>query len=62
MPSCACLLRAVDVGVTGTLPMAELCALCVGAGFIDMRTYIASGNVVLRSGATARHVQSRENG
>ncbi|WP_407352537.1 DUF1697 domain-containing protein [Luteimonas sp. R10] len=51
------LLRAVNVGGTGKLPMAELRALCTAAGFADVRTYIASGNVVLRSASTARQVQ-----
>ncbi|RDE10475.1 DUF1697 domain-containing protein [Pelagibacterium lacus] len=45
----AVLLRAVNVGGTGKLPMATLRALCEAAGFADVRTYIASGNVVLRS-------------
>jgi hypothetical protein len=43
------LLRAVNVGGTGKLPMAELRAMCEDAGFRDVRTYIASGNVVFRS-------------
>ena len=43
------LLRAVNVGGTGKLPMAELRTLCESAGFKDVRTYIASGNVLLRS-------------
>ncbi len=43
------LLRAVNVGGTGRLPMRELAAMCKDAGFADVRTYIASGNVVLRS-------------
>jgi uncharacterized protein (DUF1697 family) len=43
------LLRAVNVGGTGKLPMAELRAMCAGIGFADVRTYIASGNVVLAS-------------
>ncbi len=43
------LLRAVNVGGTGQLPMAALVAMCVDAGFSDVRTYIASGNVVFRS-------------
>ena len=43
------LLRAVNVGGTGKLPMRELVAICEDAGFTDVRTYIASGNVVLRS-------------
>lgn len=40
------LLRAVNVGGTGKLPMAELRALCEAEGFARVRTYIASGNVV----------------
>ncbi len=44
------LLRAVNVGGTGKLPMRELVAMCKDAGFSDTRTYIASGNAVFRSG------------
>lgn len=40
------LLRAVNVGGTGKLPMAELAGMCQRAGFRDVRTYIASGNAV----------------
>ena len=40
------LLRAVNVGGTGKLPMAELKAICRAAGFGDVETYIASGNVI----------------
>ncbi|NLR95411.1 DUF1697 domain-containing protein [Rhizobium sp. P38BS-XIX] len=43
------LLRAVNVGGTGTLPMADLKSLCEGAGFRDVKTYIQSGNVLFRS-------------
>jgi uncharacterized protein (DUF1697 family) len=43
------LLRAVNVGGTGKLPMAELKALCVGLGLEQVRTYIQSGNVVFDS-------------
>ena len=43
------LLRAVNVGGTGKLPMAELVKMCEAAGFEDVRTYIASGNAVFRS-------------
>lgn len=43
------LLRAVNVGGTGKLPMATLAELCVAAGFAGVRTYIASGNVVFCS-------------
>lgn len=41
------LLRAVNVGGTGKLAMADLKALCHDAGFGAVQTYIASGNVVL---------------
>jgi uncharacterized protein (DUF1697 family) len=58
MDTYVCLLRAVNVGGTGKLPMAELRALCEDAGFAEVRTYIASGNVVLRSRAGAGHVQA----
>ena len=50
MDAWICLLRAVNVGGTGKLPMADLRRLCTEAGFADVRTYIASGNVVCRSG------------
>ena len=40
------LLRAVNVGGTGKLPMSDLAALCAQVGFERVRTYIASGNVV----------------
>jgi uncharacterized protein (DUF1697 family) len=40
------LLCAVNVGGTGRLPMADLRAMCETLGFLDVRTYIASGNVL----------------
>jgi len=43
------LLRAVNVGGKGKLPMSDLKALCEEAGFTGVRTYIASGNVVFAS-------------
>lgn len=43
------LLRAVNVGGTGKLPMSELKAMCEELGFSAVRTYIASGNVVFIS-------------
>jgi uncharacterized protein (DUF1697 family) len=43
------LLRAVNVGGTGKLPMTELKAMCEDAGFADVKTFIASGNVVFKS-------------
>ncbi len=49
MPAYVALLRAVNVGGTGKLSMADLRALCEAAGFSDVRTYIQSGNVVFGS-------------
>lgn len=49
MPTYVGLLRAVNVGGTGKLPMSDLRGLCEAAGFEAVRTYIASGNVVFRS-------------
>ena len=43
------LLRAVNVGGTGKLPMTTLVGLCEAAGLQDVRTYIASGNILFRS-------------
>jgi len=43
------LLRAVNVGGTGKLPMADLRRLAEDAGFTAVRTYIASGNLLLES-------------
>ena len=53
------LLRAVNVGGTGKLPMAELKAMCEEAGFARVATYIASGNVVFTSRATERSVKAK---
>ena len=52
------LLRAVNVGGTGKLPMADLKALCEGvAGITAVRTYIASGNVVFKSSMSAAQIK-----
>ena len=49
MTGWAALLRAVNVGGTGKLPMAELKALCEDLRLEQVQTYIASGNVVFAS-------------
>lgn len=49
MSTYVALLRAVNVGGTGKLPMAALVKMCAALGFEDARTYIASGNAVFRS-------------
>lgn len=58
MTSFIALLRAVNVGGTGKLPMADLAAMCKAAGFDAVRTYIASGNVVFRSGMTEHQAKA----
>jgi len=49
MGSFVALLRAVNVGGTGKLPMSQLKKICEELGFAAVRTYIASGNVVFTS-------------
>ena len=52
------LVRAVNVGGTGNLPMAALRSICVDAGFDRVETYIASGNVVFASKAAPTRVKA----
>ena len=49
MTAYAALLRAVNVGGTGALPMATLKAIGEACGFSGARTYIASGNLLFES-------------
>lgn len=49
MPVHVALLRAINVGGTGMLAMADLRAICEALGFGDVKTYIQSGNVLFRS-------------
>ena len=49
MTAYVALLRAINVGGTGKLPMRDLSLLCEGAGFACVKTYIQSGNVVFTS-------------
>ncbi|WP_211443702.1 DUF1697 domain-containing protein [Collimonas humicola] len=59
MYSYVALLRAVNVGGTGKLPMSELKAMCESLGFAKVRTYIASGNVVFTSKLSATSVKAK---
>jgi uncharacterized protein (DUF1697 family) len=52
------LLRAVNVGGTGKLAMADLKAICREAGFAHVETYIASGNVVFQAKMSAGEVKT----
>ena len=52
------LLRAVNVGGTGKLPMTDLAAMCESEGFAKVKTYIASGNVVFTSSKSEAAVKA----
>jgi uncharacterized protein (DUF1697 family) len=58
MPAYIALLRAVNLGPANKLPMPELKAMCERLGFADVKTYIASGNVVFRSKKTEAQVKA----
>jgi uncharacterized protein (DUF1697 family) len=58
MTSYVALLRAVNVGGTGKLPMADLRTMCSDLGFARVETYIASGNVVFTSKSSAMRVKT----
>jgi uncharacterized protein (DUF1697 family) len=53
------LLRAVNVGGTGKLPMRELKSMCESSGFVNPRTYIVSGNVVFESKLSESAVKAK---
>ena len=59
MTTYVALLRAVNVGGTGKLAMAELRAMCESIGFAKVRTYIASGNVVFESQLSEASVKTK---
>lgn len=58
MPIFVALLRAVNVGGTGKLPMADLVSMAKAAGFQRVRTYIASGNLVFESPGSEKDVKA----
>ena len=49
MPAYVALLRAMNVAGTGKLPMADLRRMATNCGFANVRTYIASGNLLFDS-------------
>ena len=57
MKAYVALLRAVNVGGTGKLPMSKLVAFCKSAGFAQVQTYIASGNAIFLSASCERDVR-----
>jgi uncharacterized protein (DUF1697 family) len=58
MTAFVALLRAVNVGGTGKLPMSELKSMCEKLGFTKVQTYIASGNVLFESRKTEASVKA----
>jgi uncharacterized protein (DUF1697 family) len=58
MATYVALLRAVNVGGTGKLPMSTLVQMCESSGFAHVRTYIASGNAVFSSRLGERRIKS----
>lgn len=59
MNTYAVLLRGINVGGKNKIKMADLRELLEEHGFLDVRTYIQSGNVVLRSELNAEQISSR---
>lgn len=58
MTAYVALLRAVNVGGTGKLPMSTLIEMCEASGLELVRTYIASGNVVFASRLKERRIKA----
>jgi uncharacterized protein (DUF1697 family) len=52
------LLRAVNVGGRGQLAMSDLKTMCREAGFAQVETYIASGNVIFQANGSAEDVKT----
>jgi len=58
-PRWIALLRGVNVGGANRVPMAELRGLCQKAGWRDVQSYIASGNLLITSGLTEAQVKKQ---
>ncbi len=52
------LLRAVNVGGTGKLPMSEFKTMCESVGYLRVQTYIASGNVLFDTECDAATIKA----
>ena len=59
MTSYVALLRAMNVAGTGKLAMAELRKIGADCGFINVRTFIASGNMLFDSDLVEAEAQAR---
>lgn len=53
------LLRSINVGGTGKLPMVQLREIAAGIGLADVQTYIQSGNLVFSAEGTAAGLADR---
>lgn len=51
------LIRGINVGGKNIVPMSELKACLEDSGFKNVKTYIASGNVILRSDKNSQEVR-----
>jgi uncharacterized protein (DUF1697 family) len=58
MTNYAAFLRAVNVAGTGKLPMADLRAMGEACGFAEVRTFIASGNLLFASDRSEAEVKA----
>jgi uncharacterized protein (DUF1697 family) len=52
------LLRGINVGGHNKIPMRELCMLCADLGWVDVQSYIQSGNLVFRAAAKAAQLET----
>lgn len=59
MSAFVALLRAMNVAGTGKLPMAELKRIGVECGFANVRTFIASGNLLFDSDLAEEEARAR---
>lgn len=58
METLIALLRAVNVGGTGKLPMAQLRSMAEASGFVRVKTYIQSGNLVFATDRRPNEVKA----
>ena len=54
------LLRGINVGGNNQIPMAGLCSLCSGIGWMEVRNYIQSGNLVFSARDTSTVVLEKQ--
>ncbi len=59
IPHYVALLRAVNVGGTGKLPMADLRTMGLELGYMNVRTFIASGNLLFTSDNSEAEIKAQ---